>query len=593
MVQKVITAKYLEIEFGDVYPGEIIIEDGYFKEVIPIACDDESLLDLDYEGILIPGFIDSHIHIESSKLTPANFAKTVLPNGTTSVIADSHEIANVLGVEGVDFMVENGKDVPFDFYFAAPSCVPATGFETSGATLDSNDIENLLSREEFVALGEMMNFPGVISGDEEVLRKLEIAQEKGKAIDGHAPLVSGEDLDKYMSYGISTDHECSNIEEAFEKKKKGMKIMVREGSSAKDMEALLKENNRLNFLIEYEKAGNDEVEGTLEENLSKSPFDFLVSDDINAKDLLNGHLNILIKKGVSYGLNVCEAIKMVTFNPAKHYDLNSGEIAPEKIANFSLVDNLEDLNVKKVWVHGELVAEDGKALFETEDCELLNNFKLTEVSAEDFDPKFEKTNSGESLMSQSTTINVMVANNGELITGRIAEDLFVENNIIHPAIKRDILKIAVLDRYGEGNITNGFIKGFGLKKGAIASSVAHDSHNVVVVGTSSEDMAKAVNLIVKNKGGVAAVSEESEEVLGLPIAGLMSNKDSSYVATKLQDLLDFTKELGCSLDSPFMTLSFMALLVIPSLKISDKGLFDLTEFLFVDLIKDDLHEIIR
>lgn len=592
MVQKVITAMYLEVEFGDVYPGEIIIENGYFKEVIPIACDDESLLDLDYDGILIPGFIDSHIHIESSKLTPTNFAKTVLPNGTTSVIADSHEIANVLGIEGVDFMVENGKDIPFDFYFAAPSCVPATTFETSGATLTVEDIEKLLSREEFVALGEMMNFPGVISGDEEVIRKLEIAQEKAKVIDGHAPLLNGEDLDKYISYGISTDHECSNIEEAFEKKNKGMKIMVREGSSAKNMEALLKENNRLNYWIEYEQAGND-VDTTLDENLSNSPFDFLVSDDINAKDLLNGHLNILVKKAVEYGLSVTEAIKMVTLNPAKHYGLNSGEIAPDKIANFSLVDNLEDLNVKKVWVHGELVAEDGKSLFESEDCELLNNFKLTQVNAEDFNPKFEKVDNGESLMSQSTTVNIMVATYGELITDRIAEDLFVENNVIQPNIKRDILKIAVLDRYGEGNITNGFIKGFGLKKGAIASSVAHDSHNVVVVGTSSEDMAKAVNLIVENKGGVVAVSDESEEVLPLPIAGLMSNKDSDYVAGKLQDLLDFTKELGCSLDSPFMTLSFMALLVIPSLKISDKGLFDLTEFSFVNLIKEDLHEIIR
>lgn len=592
MVQKVITAMYLEVEFGDVYPGEIIIENGYFKEVIPIACDDESLLDLDYDGILIPGFIDSHIHIESSKLTPTNFAKTVLPNGTTSVIADSHEIANVLGIEGVDFMVENGKDIPFDFYFAAPSCVPATTFETSGATLTVEDIEKLLSREEFVALGEMMNFPGVISGDEEVIRKLEIAQEKAKVIDGHAPLLNGEDLDKYISYGISTDHECSNIEEAFEKKNKGMKIMVREGSSAKNMEALLKENNRLNYWIEYEQAGND-VDTTLDENLSNSPFDFLVSDDINAKDLLNGHLNILVKKAVEYGLSVTEAIKMVTLNPAKHYGLNSGEIAPDKIANFSLVDNLEDLNVKKVWVHGELVAEDGKSLFESEDCELLNNFKLTQVNAEDFNPKFEKVDNGGSLMSQSTTVNIMVATNGELITDRIAEDLFVENNVIQPNIKRDILKITVLDRYGEGNITNGFIKGFGLKKGAIASSVAHDSHNVVVVGTSSEDMAKAVNLIVENKGGVVAVSDESEEVLPLPIAGLMSNKDSDYVAGKLQDLLDFTKELGCSLDSPFMTLSFMALLVIPSLKISDKGLFDLTEFSFVNLIKEDLHEIIR
>ena len=586
MVQKVFTANYLEVEEGDVFPGEIIIEDGYFKEVIPIIWDDE-YPDLDYEGILIPGFIDSHIHIESSKLTPSNFAKAVLPNGTTSVIADSHEIANVLGLEGIDFMVENGNEVPFDFYFAAPSCVPATNFETAGAVLNSDDIEKLLSRDEFVALGEMMNFPGVLSDDEEVIRKLEIANSKGKVIDGHAPLLSGDDLDKYISYGISTDHECNNFNEAFEKKKKGMKIMVRQGSSAKNMDALLNENSRLNFWIESEMDGVD-VGESLEENLLKSPFDFLVSDDINAKDLLNGHLNILIKQAVSHGLDVAEAIKMVTLNPANHYGLNSGEIAPGKIANFSLVDNLEDLNIQKVWVHGELVVDNENVLFEVSDSQLLNNFKLNEVSPKDFDSIIEMDYVN-SCMDESTNVNVITATNGDLITGRVEETLFIKNKVIQPDIQKDILKIAVLDRYGEGNITNAFIKGFSLKKGAIASSVAHDSHNVLVVGTNSEDMAKAVNLIVKNKGGVAVACDEFEEVLELPIAGLMSDKDVNYVADKLQNLLNLTKYLGCKLDSPFMTLSFMALLVIPSLKISDQGLFDLNEFSFIDLVKQYLN----
>ncbi len=586
MVQKVFTANYLEVEEGDVFPGEIIIEDGYFKEVIPIIWDDE-YPDLDYEGILIPGFIDSHIHIESSKLTPSNFAKAVLPNGTTSVIADSHEIANVLGLEGIDFMVENGNEVPFDFYFAAPSCVPATNFETAGAVLNSDDIEKLLSRDEFVALGEMMNFPGVLSDDEEVIRKLEIANSKGKVIDGHAPLLSGDDLDKYISYGISTDHECNNFNEAFEKKKKGMKIMVRQGSSAKNMDALLNENSRLNFWIESEMDGVD-VGESLEENLLKSPFDFLVSDDINAKDLLNGHLNILIKQAVSHGLDVVEAIKMVTLNPANHYGLNSGEIAPGKIANFSLVDNLEDLNIQKVWVHGELVVDNKDVLFEVSDSQLLNNFKLNEVSSKDFDSIIEMDYVN-SCMDESTNVNVITATNGDLITGRVEETLFIKNKVIQPDIQKDILKIAVLDRYGEGNITNAFIKGFSLKKGAIASSVAHDSHNVLVVGTNSEDMAKAVNLIVKNKGGVAVACDEFEEVLELPIAGLMSDKDVNYVADKLQNLLNLTKDLGCKLDSPFMTLSFMALLVIPSLKISDQGLFDLNEFSFIDLVKQYLN----
>lgn len=582
MVEKIITANYLEIESGDIYPGEIVIEDGYFKEVIPIACDDEEILDLDYDGILIPGFIDSHIHIESSKLVPSYFAEAVLPRGTTSVIADSHEIANVLGMDGINFMVDNAKDVPFDFYFAAPSCVPATDFETTGAVINCEDIGELLGRDEFVALGEMMNFPGVLSGDEEVISKIHIAHEKSKPVDGHAPLLSGADLDNYVSYGILTDHECSTLDEAIEKTLKGVKIMVREGSSAKDMAPLLNENARLNFWIELEKAGVY-VGGSLDELLSKAPFDFLVSDDISSKDLLHGHLDKLLKQAISYGLAPNEAIKMVTYNPAKHYNLNSGEIAPDKIANFLLVDNFEDFNIKKVWVHGELVAEDGNSLIEVPDFDLINNFKLNPVDSKDFDVNIEMEYTN-SLMDEYTTAEVMVATDGMLITDRISADLLIKNKTVLPDVNKDILKIAVLDRYGKSNITNGFIKGFGIKKGAIASSVAHDSHNVIVIGTNSEDMAKAVNLIVDKKGGLSVVSDDFEEVLELPVAGLMSDKDVNYVADKLKLLGKLTSDLGCELNSPFTTLSFMALLVIPNLKISDQGLFDLNEFSFVDLI---------
>ena len=380
----VITAKILEVELGEVYPAEIVIEDGLFKDVIPIITDDDSSLDLDYEGVLIPGFIDAHLHIESSKLSPSNFAKAVLPYGTTSVVADSHEIANVLGVEGIDFMVEDGKKVPFDFYYAVPSCVPATSFETSGAVLDSSDVEELLKRDEMVSLGEMMNFPGVLAEDEEVMKKLKAANALGKPIDGHAPLVSGEDLEKYVSFGISTDHECSNFAEAIEKKKLGMKIMVREGSSAKDMDTLLNIDDRLNYLIEEERAGKIVV-NNIDEALSIPPFDFLVCDDIDAEDLSCGHLNNLVKKAISLKINPKEAIKMVTFNPAEHYGLNCGSIESGRIANFVLVDDLRNLNVSKVWVHGELVVDDGKALFETEVVESKNSIVLDEVKAEDFD----------------------------------------------------------------------------------------------------------------------------------------------------------------------------------------------------------------
>ena len=584
----VMTVKILEVELGEVYPAVLVIEDGYFKEVIPIITDDDDALDYDYEGVMIPGFIDSHCHVESSKISPANFAKAVIPFGTTSVITDPHEIANVLGVEGIDFMVNDGKKVPFDFYYDVPSCVPATPFETSGAVLDSSVVEELLKRDEMVALGEMMNFPGVINDDEEVMKKIEAAKKLNKAIDGHAPLLTGEDLVKYVSAGISTDHECSTFEDAIEKKKLGMKIMVREGSSAKDMDKLLDIDKRLNYLIEEEMAGNLEVDN-IDEALAIPPFDFLVCDDINASDLMKGHLDQLVKKAISLKINPKEAIKMVTFNPAKHYGLDGGIIETGRVANFVLVDDLRNLNVSKVWIHGELVYEDGEVLFDVEPYDAKNTFDLDEVIPEDFDVIMEMDYVS-SLMDETTNVFVRVANDGELVTGKSEETLLIKNKVIQPDLKKDIIKIAVVNRYGGNNITNGFIKGFGLKRGAFASSVAHDSHNIVVVGTNSEDMAAAVNLIREKKGGLSIVSQEDniKEILELPIAGLMSDKDVQYVGPKLKKLIDITHELGCTMSSPFMTLSFMALVVIPSFKISDQGMFDFESFGFIDLIKQYL-----
>ncbi len=585
----IITAKILEVELGEVYPAEIVIEDGLFKDVIPIITDDEDSLDLDYEGILIPGFIDGHIHIESSKLSPSNFAKAVLPYGTTSVVADSHEIANVLGIDGINWMVEDGKKAPFDFYYAVPSCVPATSFETAGAVLTSSDVAELLKRDEMVALGEMMNFPGVLAEDEEVIKKLEAANALNKPIDGHAPLLSGEDLEKYVSYGITTDHECSNFAEAVEKKKAGMKIMVREGSSAKDMDALLNIDDRLNYLIEEEMAGNIVVEN-IDEALSVPPFDFLVCDDIDAEDLSQGHLNNVIKKAISLKINPKEAIKMVTWNPAEHYGLNCGSIEAGRIANFVLVDDLRNLNVSKVWVHGELVVDDGKALFETEVVNSENSIILDEVKPEDFDVVMEM-DWVNSLMDETTNVFVINAFDGDLLTEKSEETLLVKNKIIQPDLKKDIVKIAVVNRYGGNNITNGFIKGFNLKKGAFGASVAHDSHNILVIGTNTEDMAKVVNLIRERQGGLAAISTEDDicEILDLPLAGLMSNRDIDYVADKNRKIRKAVNHLGCNLTSPFTTLSFMALLVIPHFKISDLGLFDGDQFCFVDLIKQYLN----
>ena len=580
----IITARYLNVEFGEVYPAEIVIEDGLFKEVIPIITDDEDDLDLDYDGILIPGFIDSHIHIESSKLSPSNFAKAVLPYGTTSVVADPHEIANVLGIDGINWMVEDGNKVPFDFYFAVPSCVPATSFESSGAALTSSDIEELLKRDEMVALGEMGDVPGVIAEDEETLRKIEAAHKLGKPIDGHSPLLSGEDLEKYISYGITTDHECTSFREAIEKANLGMEIMIREGSSAKDMEALLNYDDRLNYLIEEEMAGRLVVE-TIDDAMAVSPFGLLVCDDINAEDLSKGHLDNVIKKAISLKINPKEAIKMATFNPAEHYGLNCGAIETGRIANFSLVDDLRNLNVSKVWVHGELVFDDGEVLFETEAIEPKDSIVLDEVKAEDFDAKMEMawTNS---LMDETTNVFAIKAFDNSLITEKSEETLIVRDGVIQPDLKKDVVKIALVNRYGGNNITNGFIKGFNLKKGAFGASVSHDSHNILVMGTNSEDMAKVVNIIRERQGGLVAYSSEEDvcEVLELPIAGLMSNKDIDYVADKNRKLSAAVNKLGCNLTSPFTTLSFMALITIPHFKISDQGLFDSDKLKFIDLI---------
>ena len=540
---------------------------------------------MDYDGILIPGFIDSHIHIESSKLSPSNFAKAVLPYGTTSVVADSHEIANVLGIDGINWMVEDGKYVPFDFYYAVPSCVPHSSFENSGAVITSSDVKELLKRDEMVALGEM-NFPAVLSGDEEVLRKIEGAHKLGKPIDGHAPLLSGEDLKRYVSYGITTDHECTSFSEAIEKSRLGMTIMVREGSSAKDMDALLDYDDRLNYLIEEEMAGNAVIE-SIDDAMSIPPFEILVCDDIDAEDLSEGHLDRVIKKAISLKINPKEAIKMATFNPAEHYGLNCGAIEEGRIANFALVDDLRNLNVSKVWVHGELVVDDGKVLFETEIAESKPSIVLDEVKAEDFDAKMEMSWTN-SLMDETTNVFAIKAYDSSILTEKCEETLLVQDGVIQPDLNKDVVKIAVVNRYGGNNIMNGFIKGFNLKKGAFGASVAHDSHNILVIGTNSEDMAKVVNIIREHQGGLAVYSSEEDlcEVLELPIAGLMSNRDIDYVADKNRKLMEAANKLGCNLTSPFTTLSFMALISIPHFKIINQGLFDVDNIEFVDLINN-------
>ncbi len=568
------TAYILDVLTDSVYPARITIEDGIFKEIVPIQVTEETKIDV--KGLMLPGFIDSHIHIESSMMTPAQFARVAVRHGTTAVVCDPHEIANVRGIDGIEFMIENASTVPFNFYFAAPSCVPATAFETSGAVIDSDDIEYLLQKPEVVALAEMMNFPGVIGADEEVLRKLRIARKYNKPIDGHAPLVSGRELDRYIEQGIVTDHECSNFQEAIEKKQKGMKIMVRDGSSAKNMEALFDFSERIEHYKNQDSFGIIPNE-VLSRRLHSPIFDFIVSDDKNPKDLTLGHLNESVKKAVDLGIDLIKAIGMVTINPAAHYGLDGGSIVTGSKADFIIIDNFNDFNVLKTYIAGECVFDGENVLFDAEDVEVGNSMDVDKKSPEDFNVYFD---------GDECEVNVIECIDGDLLTKKTTARLITKNGIVQPDIFEDVLKISVVERYGSNNVSNAFIKGFGLKKGAIASSISHDSHNIVVVGYSAERMAEAVNKVIDNKGGIAVVSEDFEDSLSLPIAGLMSNEDGFDIAKKLLILQKMAFALGCKLTAPFMTMAFMSLLVIPSIKISDKGLFDGDNFEFMDVIRN-------
>ena len=566
------TSYILDVFTDSVYPARITVEDGIFKEIVPLS--PESISDLDIDGLIIPGFIDAHIHIESSMLTPAQFAKVAVRWGVTSVVCDPHEIANVEGIKGIEFMIDNASKVPFNFYFAAPSCVPSTSFETSGSSLNSSDIEYLLKKDEIVALGEMMNFVGVVNGDEEVLRKLEVARQYNKPIDGHAPLLSGKDLDKYLEHGISTDHECSSFSEAIEKKKKGMKIMVRDASSTKNMEDIFDLNIRVDYWLNQYELGLIPLE-VIERKFPLPIFDFIVSDDKHPRDLIDGYLHTSIKKAIDLGIDVLEVIKMVTINPSRHYNLGAGAIVPGAKADFVVIDNLNDFNILQTYVGGQCVFDGENILFDAPEIDYLNSINASKKSSEDFNVYFD---------GDECNVNVIECLDGELLTKKTTANLKCCDGIVLPDTSKDILKIAIVERYGENTVSNAFIKGYNFKKGAIASSVAHDSHNIIVIGSDSKYMAEAVNKIIDDMGGLAVVGEDFNYSLPMPIVGLMSNEDAFEVAEKIDILHEKTGELGCKLDSPFMTMAFMALLVIPSLKISDKGLFDGDKFEFIDVI---------
>ena len=539
---KKITGKIIDVKNQKIFNAEVFINGSKIQKINQVS--------EEFSNYIIPGLIDAHVHIESSMLIPSRFAYFAVKNGVVAVVTDPHEIANVLGIKGIDFMIEDSKKVPVKFYFGASSCVPATSFETSGAVLGVEEIKKLLYRDDIYFLSEMMNFPGVIYKDPQVWAKINCAKKIGKPIDGHAPGLRGDDLKKYVEAGISTDHEAYTYEEAEEKIKLGMKIQIREGSAAKNFEALYK----------------------LIDNYPDSVM--LCTDDSHPDDLAKGYINKLVKKALDKGLDLFNVLRAATLNPIEHYNLDVGLLQEGDPADFIVIDSLENFEILQTYVNGTLVYDKGKVLFDLPELpEPPNKFVADYITPLDI-----------SVAKKTNKINVIQAIEGELITKKLVVELNDNNEFVYPNIDDDILKIVVINRYVSSEPSIGFIKGFELKKGAIASSVAHDSHNIIAIGTSDDEIVKVVNHLIDLKGGL--VVSDGEKILSLPleVAGLMSSTDNPLdVAKKYEELNEFSKTLGTKMRAPFMTLSFMALLVIPELKIGDKGLFDVSKFDFVDL----------
>lgn len=535
-----IQGQIVDIENKRIYSGEIIVQNGKITSIIEKQHNNKNYI--------LPGFIDAHIHIESSMLVPSEFAKIAVLHGTVGTISDPHEIANVLGKEGVHYMIENGKKVPLKFHFGAPSCVPATFFETAGAVIDSEQIKELMAMDDIYYLSEMMNYPGVLFDDEEVLKKIAWAKHFNKPVDGHAPGLRGEPIKKYISAGISTDHECFTYDEAAEKLSLGMKVIIREGSAAKNFEALI---------------------DLLPEHYENMMF---CSDDKHPDDLIVGHINLLCARAVAKGFDTFKILQMACINPVKHYNMNIGLLKENDVADFIVVEDLKNFKVLQTYINGELVASNGQSFVKHIDFETPNNFNTSKKQVSEF-----------TIPSNAATIRVIEALEGQLITNEIHCKPKIENGNLVSDVTNDILKMAVVNRYANTKPAVAFIKNFGLKKGAIASSVAHDCHNIVVVGTSDEEICNAVNLIIENTGGICAINGEEQKSLALPVAGIMSNKNGWETGKLYQEIDAMAKQLGSTLKAPFMTLSFMALLVIPDLKLSDKGLFSGKSFAFTDL----------
>jgi len=543
-----INGNLADVHLQKIYPAEVTVENGKIASIQQI--EKSRLTSEDY---ILPGFIDSHVHIESSMLVPSEFARLAVVHGTVATVSDPHEIANVCGLDGVEYMIENGKTVPFKFNFGAPSCVPATVFETAGASLNAKEVEALLIRDEIKYLSEMMNFPGVLFKDEEVMKKIKASHKLNKPVDGHAPGLRGADAKNYIDSGISTDHECFTKEEALEKLQYGMKIIIREGSAAKNFEALI------DLLNDYP----DRM--------------MFCSDDKHPDSLVLGHINQLCARAVAKGINIFKILRAACLNPVMHYHLEVGLLRKGDAADFIVVKDLEKFEVIKTFINGGLVAENGISLISSIRSGVINNFSCSKKEVPDFHYLLNKWREDENMEE----VRVIEALDGQLITNKLLKsisDFKITDGLIESRPEEDILKIVVVNRYNDAPIAKAFIKNFGLKEGAMASSVAHDSHNIVAVGVDDESICEAVNLIINHKGGVSFVKNDMEMTVPLPVAGLMSNEDG-YKVAELYALIDkMAKDSGSGLTSPFMTLSFMALLVIPHLKISDLGLFDADRF---------------
>ena len=531
-----ISGQFVDILKKHIYPATISVKNGIIESIEPT-----SEAPMQY---LLPGFIDAHVHIESSMLIPSSFARLAVTHGTIGTISDPHEIANVCGMEGVQYMIDNGKKVPFHFFFGAPSCVPATVFETAGAAINSKDVASLLANPDIYYLSEMMNFPGVLSKDDEVMKKIASAHKLGKPVDGHAPGLRAEDAKKYIEAGISTDHECFTIEEALDKLEHGMKILIREGSAAKNFEAL------------YE---------LIEDHPSMI---MLCSDDKHPDSLVEGHINILCARAVAKGIDPLLVLRAACINPVDHYKLPTGKMQIGDGANFIVVEDLISFKVKQTYIKGELVAENGNSFIEAVSEKAINKFDAASIQEKNIQISLNEYPQQEGKMA------VIEAIDGQLITNKLWLSPKLEADKIISNTETDVLKMVVYNRYYAAPPKIAFIKNFGFKNGAIASTVAHDSHNIIAVGVSDADIVHAINLVIKEQGGISCVNGNEIKVMGLPVAGLMSLEDPYKVAAHYTAIDLMAKSLGSSLGSPFMTLSFMALLVIPHLKLSDKGLFD-------------------